>query len=680
MSSEVFISYASKDKERILDMVERLRESGVTVWIDQGGIEGATMWSQEIVEAIDGCKVLILAISPHSVDSENVIKELALASERHKKILPLCLEKSGIPKSMEYQLAGIQRVEYLAGQEQAGHMAAIRALAKLGVDIDADALDAAGQQVTRPSHGHTTEPRDNRLKIAAALIGLLLIALAVSQFTGGPASEAQKSNPDQQSNAKATGNQSEPPPKPKNTNLDTNRVVVLPFKTIGTAGESADLGYGLVSTLTSKLQPLQSLVVIAKESARKFQNTELSPNNIGSALNAGTIVTGEIQTDDSRVQVNIQLINANTEALGWGESFIRPKNEFLKLQSEIATALALQLKGELAEAESQQLARLATEIPEAHREYQAGRREWNRRNKEGLTNAIKHFENALKLDPNYAEAHSGLADTYGLFQPYNVANAEESMPQAKMHALKAIELNPNLAEAYTSLAWAQNMFDFEWEKAEQTYLKAIQLNPNYATAHHWLGFLLMYSGRTTEAVQRLKTAEELDPTSLIIPANLAVALFLDGQKDAALESVAKSLTVDPHFFHSVSLYAEYNEDPNVGLARIRQSLEVHPDSTILRKALLDIHVRMENLDAAKDELLFIFDQHARTGMVGKIIFAHAFAQLGNNEAAIWWLKEGAEKKDLGVVTHNFDSWPEAFLQDSRFLEIMKSINHPKYRD
>ena len=101
MNAEVFISYASEDRERILDLVERLRGAGVSVWIDQMGIEGATMWSQEIVEAIDGCKVLILAISQRSTESENVVKELALASERRKKILPVCLDASGIPKSME---------------------------------------------------------------------------------------------------------------------------------------------------------------------------------------------------------------------------------------------------------------------------------------------------------------------------------------------------------------------------------------------------------------------------------------------------------------------------------------------------------------------------------------------------------------------------------------------------
>ena len=107
MSAEVFISYAARDRERVLGLVERLRGAGVTVWIDQAGIDVSTMWSQEIVSAIKSCKVMLLSISPNSTESENVVKELALASERKKPIIPVYLETAEIPETMEYQLAGI---------------------------------------------------------------------------------------------------------------------------------------------------------------------------------------------------------------------------------------------------------------------------------------------------------------------------------------------------------------------------------------------------------------------------------------------------------------------------------------------------------------------------------------------------------------------------------------------
>ncbi|MDP6795781.1 MAG: toll/interleukin-1 receptor domain-containing protein, partial [Verrucomicrobiota bacterium] len=156
MSTEVFISYASQDRARILDLVERLRTAGVSVWIDQMGIEGATMWSQEIVAAIRGCKVLILAISGHAASSENVVKEVALASEGRKRILPVYLEQAEIPESMAYQLAGIQRIEFFKGQEDAALQPVIRALAKLGVTVldeaSANAASTTGSAPQGSSH------------------------------------------------------------------------------------------------------------------------------------------------------------------------------------------------------------------------------------------------------------------------------------------------------------------------------------------------------------------------------------------------------------------------------------------------------------------------------------------------------------------------------------------------
>ena len=159
MNAEVFISYASKDRKRILDLVDRLESAGVSVWIDQMSIEGATMWSQEIVSAIRNCKVLILAISGNSADSKNVVKELALASEGHKNILPVYLESAEIPGSMAYQLAGIQRVEFFEGDEEVGQQSVIRALAKLGVTVSEEASTAAAGAPNRTSHGASLLPQ-----------------------------------------------------------------------------------------------------------------------------------------------------------------------------------------------------------------------------------------------------------------------------------------------------------------------------------------------------------------------------------------------------------------------------------------------------------------------------------------------------------------------------------------
>ncbi|HAH98075.1 MAG TPA: hypothetical protein DCO70_01970 [Verrucomicrobiales bacterium] len=683
MNAEVFISYASEDRTRILDLVDRLREARVSVWIDQMGIEGATMWSQEIVEAIDSCKVLILAISQRSTESENVVKELALASERRKKILPVCLDSSGIPKSMEYQLAGIQRVEYVEGKEEQGLLAMIRSLGKLGVVVSdkasEEAAKAPGFVSHGPSHylGSTGGKRMGAplLKIAAGLAGVA--GLAVGMFLLGGSSQAP--TPDKPSLGQAkTNGVSEIRPLTKSVTLDTNRVVVLPFKTIGTSGETADLGYGLVSTLTSKLQPLQNLTVIAKESARKFKDSEQSPREIGQALGAGTIVAGEIQTSGNKVQVNIQLIDANTEDLGWGSTFTKSKDEFLDLQSEIATKLASQLKGELDASEAQQLAQKATDNPEAHTEYQKGLREWNKRSKEAFANAINHFNRAIKLDPNFANPYAGLASTYGLMPAYNLEPALEVMPKAKVNAEKAIELNPNLAESYTSLAWIQMTFEYDWAESEINYKKAIELNPNYATNYQWYGLFLSISGKYDEAIKRMKKALELAPTSVIIPTNLSETYLANGQLDLALSTYEIAAKINPEFPTSLWNYVRAQSDYDDSIEKLKNAIKNSPNTPMLRRFLFWVYMKNGEVKLAKDQMIYALDHFHDKMTVG---FAEMYASLGKNDEAIRWIKKAIHLKEIPVVFSTLAYYfPNDFKEDSRFVELMKSINHPLYID
>ena len=139
MSAEVFISYSAKDRARVIGIVDKLTDAGVSVWIDQVGIEASSMWSREIVSAIKQCKVMLLVISPHSASSENVVKELALGSERKKPIIPIIIEPTEIPETMEYQLAGIQRVQYFGGFARGAFETTLRALSKRGVKVRVDA-------------------------------------------------------------------------------------------------------------------------------------------------------------------------------------------------------------------------------------------------------------------------------------------------------------------------------------------------------------------------------------------------------------------------------------------------------------------------------------------------------------------------------------------------------------
>ena len=667
MSAEVFISYASKDRKRILDLVDRLESAGVSVWIDQMSIEGATMWSQEIVSAIRNCKVLVLAISGNSADSKNVVKELALASEGHKNILPVYLESAEIPESMAYQLAGIQRVEFFDGDEEVGQQSVIRALAKLGVTVSEEASAAAAGSPKRTSHGasHAAISKEVKSegtawwKIAAALGCVAGLAAGIF-FLAGSESESTEL--------------SQLVTKP--VALDTNRVVVLPFKVIGTDSETADMGYGLVSTLTSKLQPLQNLVVIAKESARKYKASEQSPREIGQALDAGTIVTGEIQTGGGNIQVNIQLINANTEALGWGSTFMKSKDEFLNLQNEIATSLASKIKGGLQTKETQQLARKATQNLEAQAAYQAGRREWNKRSKEGFESAIKQFEQAIKLDENYADPYVGLGDTYGLMPVYDLALASEAMPKAKAYAEEAIKLNPNLAGPYTLIGWVQSKYEYDWTGAEKSYLKAISLNSNHATTFHWYGIHLRDSGRFTKAVENLNRANKIEPTSKIIKSNLAVALEYANETESAIKIINEALEIDPHFPFALRVkYIRLRSDEHQTLDRFQESLKVHPFTPSINQNLFEYYWRLGEREKAKDQLIFLLTRYETFSNTS---FAQLLYSIGDKEEAFRYLSKAFELNETQVLGVAVDPRQLEFQSELKFREMFKKINHPLY--
>jgi TolB-like protein/Flp pilus assembly protein TadD len=676
MSAEVFISYAAKDRTRVLDLVERLRAAGVSVWIDQMGIEGATMWSQEIVAAIRSCKVLILAISENSAGSENVVKEVALASEGRKRILPVYIRQAEIPESMAYQLAGIQRIEFFEGREDAAQQAVIRALAKLGVTVHDEASAAAANTPGSSSHGpsHPTVKAKGEaavwLKVAAAVVGLAVLGLAGTFFFGSSTTTAPMPVAVGQAQTNTVAQ----------ATLDTNRVVVLPFKVIGGAKDSEDLGYGLVSTLTSKLQPLQNLVVIAKESARKFEDSKQSPKEIGQALGAGTLVTGEVQTSNDKIQVNIQLIDANTEALGWGSTFTKAKDEFLDLQNEIATKLASELKGGLDVGEAQQLAQKATENAEAQAEYQAGRREWNKRSKEGFDNAIKHFEKAIELDPNYADPYAGMADTYSLLPTYNFALPTDTMPKAKAYAEQAKKKNPNLAKAYTSLAWVLHQYEYDWKGAEENYRRAAELNPNYATMNHWFGIFLSDIGKHNEAIKLTVKASELDPHSMIIKSTVAHAFLMAEQNTQALKYCDKTFEIDPYFSFALWFqHAKINErNSKENIDHIKEAIRRYPNQPMHRKTLAEVYWNIGDREAAMEQVIELLDRYHDS--FRKAHFADLYFVMGKPEQAYRWLEKAIEAKEGNILFYGVLPTLKKYQKEPRFRELYKKINHPLYVD
>ena len=501
MSAEVFISYAARDRERVLGLVERLRGAGVTVWIDQAGIDVSTMWSQEIVSAIKGCKVMLLSISPNSTESENVVKELALASERKKPIIPVYLETAEIPETMEYQLAGIQRVEYFREKEDSAIEAMLRSLVKRGVHVDEkftrNDLDeglVSSLASHNPSIEKTPSKKEREIGLLTPILVLAIIGLILALFL-------------------KPGNENKPPISPiakeKNVTNKTS-ITVLPFRNIGPADSESFLADGMHEEIDAMLSMTPSLTV---KNASRLKDSVLDPKAVGEALKVDSVLTGTVRQSEGKLRVTVKLIDTKSEENIWASTFDKNESDIFSVQREIAEKVLDGLKLELGQEQENQLTKRQTKDIEAYNLYIQGRQLWNTRTREGMRDSIEKFELALNKDKNFALAHVGIADAYNFLVGYGHSPSRVTYPKAKQELNKAFTINENLSEAYASLGWIKYNFDWDWNAAEKALKNALKIDQNNPEARRWLSHLYMLLGKYDEAIQEIDLGIEIMPKS-----------------------------------------------------------------------------------------------------------------------------------------------------------------------
>jgi TolB-like protein/Flp pilus assembly protein TadD len=328
-------------------------------------------------------------------------------------------------------------------------------------------------------------------------------------------------------------------------------IAVLPFDNLSDDKSNAYFAEGIQDEILTRLAKVADLKVIARTSTQKFKSAPADLPAIAKQLGVANILEGSVQKSGDQVRVNVQLINAMTEAHLWADTYDRKLTDIFGVESEIAKRIADTLQAKLSSAANHVLASRPTENPEAHELYLKGRYFWNRRTGENLQKAADYFQQAIEKDASYALAYSGLADCHVLLPLYPGlgSNPRDELPKALEAARKAVELDGTLAEAHTSLARALAS-DLQLSAAMSEFNRAIELNPNYATAHQWFGECLQSQGRVEDAVAELKRAQELDPLSLIINSLLGFALDTVGKGEEAIEQLRKTIEIDPTFAHA----------------------------------------------------------------------------------------------------------------------------------
>jgi|Deesub1362B_J571_1020462.scaffolds.fasta_scaffold00001_81 TolB-like protein/Tfp pilus assembly protein PilF len=333
-----------------------------------------------------------------------------------------------------------------------------------------------------------------------------------------------------------------------------NSIAVLPFADISPQRDQEYFCDGITEELINALSNVKELRVVARTSVFSLKGKEMDIREIGQKLNVATILEGSVRKADNRLRITVQLINVADGYHLWSEEFERQMDDIFTIQDEISMAIVDKLKVELLEGEKERLVQVRTADIDAYNLYLRGKWFWNKRGKENLMKAIKCFQEAIKIDPSYAQAYAGLADAYMVFPDYSNLPSAKYFSLAKEAALQALELDDQNIEASIVLAMI-NIYNWQWDEGEKTLKRIIARYPNSSLAHYYYSETLFYQGNFPQAIEERKKVLELDPLSFIGLRNLGITYYYDRQYDNALKMLQKAEELNPTDFWNLAYIA-----------------------------------------------------------------------------------------------------------------------------
>jgi TolB-like protein/Flp pilus assembly protein TadD len=456
-------------------------------------------------------------------------------------------------------------------------------------------------------------------------------------------------------------------------------LAVLPLENLSGDASQDYFADGMTDQLITDLAQISALRVISRTSVMVYKGARKPLPEIARELHVDAVVEGTVLRSGEQVRITAQLIQAPADKHLWADSYEGNLRDTLVLQKKVAQAIAERIRIQLTPQEQAGLRQMKVIDPEAYENYLKGRYFWNKRTADGIKKAIDYFNRAIAKDPNYAPAYSGLADSYALLGDwqYAVMTPKEALPKAKAAAMKALELDDSLSEAHTSLAFCLEGFDWDWEATDKEFRRAIELNPGYATAHHWFSWHLALLGRNSEAIAEMRKAENLDPLSLIINADLAELLLIAHFPDESMQQSRKTIDMDPGFALAHNQLAQAYLAKNMfgdAIAELQKAIQLSGESPTSTANLARAYAA-SGRKAEATELLSDLKKHSAPGSPYAPELAVIYTALGDKDQAMVWLEKGYEERfNPGVLLRpGFDP----LRSDSRFQELERRIGLPR---
>jgi len=449
-------------------------------------------------------------------------------------------------------------------------------------------------------------------------------------------------------------------------------VAVLPLENL--SGDSAQdyFADGMTEALINNLTQIKAFNrVISRKTMMLYKDSKKSLPEIAKELKVDAVIEGTVQRAGGRVLVTAKLIPAATDSPVWAREYNRDLSDVLKLQAEVARSIADEVRIQVTADERARFAAVRSINPQAHELYLLGRLHLSKNNRDDWAEAIKNFEQAKNVVPDYAEAYAGLSDALLQQAIFGVKPFKEVVPPARDAALKAIGLNEGLAEAHTSLANIKYYYDWDWAGAEKELNRALELNPGNLNVRIAYGHFLHLLGRRDEAVREGRLAVELDPLSAEAYTSLGRFLYRARRYEEALPVLQRAVQLEPRsagannrlagVYTALDRYAE-------ALAVYEKAKEVAPSATGYRDVIAYVYARMGRR------------QEARQMVSGQAVFpvdvANVYAALGDKDEAFRILEKAVEERNALIVTVKEEPPLESLHSDPRWQKLLSKMNFP----
>ncbi|MGZ8845515.1 MAG: tetratricopeptide repeat protein, partial [Pyrinomonadaceae bacterium] len=465
-------------------------------------------------------------------------------------------------------------------------------------------------------------------------------------------------------------------------------IAVLPFTYTNsdrseTVGPDANwLSDGITESIINDLSHVPNLKVIARSSVFRYKGQNVDPQVVGRELNVRAVVIGRIVQMGDTVTVQTELVDVQNQTQLWGERYRRKITDVLELPEDISRQISDGLKLELSGDARKQIGKRYTVNPQAYELYWKGRYHWNQRKPDDVNQAIKYFQEAIKLDPNYALAYTGLADCYVLGNILQMP-PKQAMPMAADAARKALSIDNQLAEAHTSLAKIKLSYEWDWPGAEAEFKQAIQLNPGYATAHQWYGVYLSEMGRHDESIRERTTAQNLDPLSLSITTGLGRALYWARRYDESIKHLQATIPRDPNYgdtYWSLGLAFEQKRMYPEAISAFQRAVELSksPDGSEGKPEMLAVLAHAYAMAGKQTEAKAILDQLKKVASPQHFVSPYAvsliYVALNDKDSAFEWLGQAFQERDENLIHLRVDPRLDPIRPDARFQDLLRQIN------